>query len=58
MRISISQLCDELRKNTRELHTDSRKVCEGDVFAAMPPAVPGEKDRSADHIRMALEKGA
>ncbi|MBQ4076224.1 MAG: UDP-N-acetylmuramoyl-L-alanyl-D-glutamate--2,6-diaminopimelate ligase [Mailhella sp.] len=58
MRISLSQLCDELRKKERELVTDSRKVCEGDVFAAMPPAVPGEADRSAAHIAMALEKGA
>ena len=58
MRISLSQLCDELRKKERELVTDSRKVCEGDIFAAMPPAVPGEPDRSAAHIAMALEKGA
>ena len=57
MRISLSQLCDELRKKERELVTDSRKVCEGDIFAAMPPAVPGEPDRSAAHIAMALEKG-
>ena len=58
MLISVSQLCDELRKKNRELVTDSRKVAEGDVFAAMPPAVPGETDRSAEHIAMALEKGA
>ena len=58
MRISLSQLCDELRHKKRELQTDSRKVGEGDVFAAMPPAVPGEADRSAAHITMALEKGA
>ena len=58
MRISLSELCDELRKKTRELQTDSRKVGEGDVFAAMPPAVPGEPDKSAAHIAMALEKGA
>ena len=58
MRISLSQLCDELRNKNRELQTDSRKVGEGDVFAAMPPAVPGEPDMSAAHIAMALEKGA
>jgi len=58
MRISLKQLCEELRRKTRELVTDSRKVCEGDVFAAMPPAIPGEADRSAAHIAMALEKGA
>ena len=58
MRITSSQLCDELRKKLRELQTDSRKVCPGDVFAALPPAVPGEQDNSALHISMALEKGA
>lgn len=58
MRITLAQLCDELRQNQRELHTDSRKVGEGDIFVALPPAVPGERDRSVDNIRMALDKGA
>ena len=35
MLISLKQLCEELRRKARELVTDSRKVCEGDVFAAM-----------------------
>ena len=58
MRLTSSQLCDELRQKTRNLQTDSRKVEEGDVFVALPPAVPGERDNSAAHIAMALEKGA
>ena len=58
MRITLAQLCDELRQHTRELCIDSRKVGEGDVFVALPPAVPGEADRSAEYIRMALDKGA
>jgi len=58
MRLTSSQLCDELRQKTRNIQTDSRKVEEGDVFVALPPAVPGERDNSAAHIAMALEKGA
>ena len=58
MRITLAQLCDELRQHTRELCIDSRKVGEGDVFVALSPAVPGEADRSAEYIRMALDKGA
>ena len=58
MRITSAQLCDELRKKLRNIQTDSRLVSEGDVFVALPPAVPGERSKSADHIRMALDKGA
>ncbi len=58
MRISSAQLCDELRKKIRNVQTDSRLVAEGDVFVALPPAVPGERSKTASHIRMALEKGA
>lgn len=58
MQITISQLCEELRHKQRTLQTDSRKIADGDVFVALPPAVPGEKDRSSDHVRMALERGA
>lgn len=58
MRITSAQLCNELRKQIRELQTDSRLVGEGDVFVALPPSVPGERDKSGNHIRMALERGA
>ena len=58
MRITSAQLCDELRKKLRNVQTDSRLVAEGDVFVALPPAVPGERSKTASHIRMALEKGA
>ncbi len=58
MHISISKLCEELRKQERELRIDSRAVCEGDVFAALPPAVPGGEDRREAYIAAALEKGA
>ena len=58
MRITSAQLCDELRKKLRNVQTDSRLVAEGDVFVALPPAVPGERSQTASHIRMALERGA
>ena len=58
MRITTAQLCDELRKKVRNIQTDSRLVGEGDVFVALPPAVPGERSKTANHIRMALERGA
>jgi len=58
MRISLSKLCDELRKQERELRIDSRTVCEGDVFVALPPAVPSDADKRATYITMAMEKGA
>ena len=58
MRITSAQLCDELRKKLRNVQTDSRLVAEGDVFVALPPAVPGERSKTASHIRMALERGA
>ena len=58
MRVTSAQLCDELRKQLRTIQTDSRLVAEGDVFVALPPAVPGERSKTASHIRMALEKGA
>ena len=58
MRITSAKLCEELRQGLRNICTDSRKVCEGDVFVALPPAVPGERSKTASHIRMALDKGA
>lgn len=58
MRITSARLCDELRKKLRNIQTDSRLVAEGDVFVAFPPAVPGERSRTASHIRMALDRGA
>lgn len=58
MRVTSAQLCDELRKQLRTIQTDSRLVAEGDVFVALPPAVPGERSKTASHIRMALDKGA
>ena len=58
MRITSAKLCEELRQGLRDIRTDSRKVCGGDVFVALPPAVPGERSKTASHIRMALEKGA
>ena len=58
MRVTSAQLCDELRKQLRNIQTDSRLVAEGYVFVALPPAVPGERSKTASHIRMALEKGA
>lgn len=58
MLILPSLLCEKLRNRRLELRTDSRKVRTGDVFVALPPAVPGQPDRRAEYIRMALENGA
>ncbi|WP_273524412.1 UDP-N-acetylmuramoyl-L-alanyl-D-glutamate--2,6-diaminopimelate ligase [Mailhella massiliensis] len=58
MRITPAQLCEELRTSLRNIQTDSRLVEQGDVFVALPAAVPGERSKTAAHIRMALEKGA
>ncbi len=58
MRISSPLLCEELQEKRHRLCTDSRKILAGDVFVALPPALPGQVNRSADYIRMALEKGA
>ena len=58
MRITPSKLCEELRTGSRNIQTDSRLVQPGDVFVALPAAVPGERSKTAQHIRMALEKGA
>lgn len=58
MRITAAQLCEELRNSIRNIQTDSRLVEQGDVFVALPAAVSGEGNKTAEHIRMALEKGA
>ncbi len=58
MRISRSQLCEELYRKLHTLQTDSRSVRNGDLFVSLPPAVQGQADKSTLYLQMALEKGA
>ncbi|MBP3731077.1 MAG: UDP-N-acetylmuramoyl-L-alanyl-D-glutamate--2,6-diaminopimelate ligase [Mailhella sp.] len=58
MLLTKEQICAELKTGKRRLETDSRLVEQGDVFAALPPAIPGEEDRSLQYAQMALDKKA
>lgn len=55
---TLEQLRDELIRSPGSVRTDSRDVRPGDIFVVLPQAVPGQPDRSAEHLADALNRGA
>ncbi|MCQ2444250.1 MAG: UDP-N-acetylmuramoyl-L-alanyl-D-glutamate--2,6-diaminopimelate ligase [Mailhella sp.] len=58
MTISLEELCTRLRSSSIAIRTDSRTVRPGDIFVALPPAVPGAPDRRVEYASSASSAGA